>query len=153
MFKIILVLAFVSVVSCHVCLIFPQQRGGFGDINKPASSSCFKIVGPCGDNVPADPEIEFFAGHSYNITFQKNLNHWNSTDPGYFSVSYGHGINPHFSTLAKVTDTNTPPLTLYTTQITLPKIDDDHGIIRVQYISNSVGVPIFYQCADVKLRT
>eukprot|EP01089_Gocevia_fonbrunei_P004036 TRINITY_DN1399_c0_g1_i2.p1 TRINITY_DN1399_c0_g1~~TRINITY_DN1399_c0_g1_i2.p1 ORF type:complete len:160 (+),score=33.72 TRINITY_DN1399_c0_g1_i2:98-577(+) len=146
-------LAFVCLGSCHLCSLFPPQRGGAVGLNKAASPSCIKIDGPCGDNTVERPTLEFIGGQKYNFTFQKNANHWNATDPGYFGVDYSKMTSGplHFESLAKIPDENTADLTLYTVEVTIPVREDPHAVIRFSYVSNHSGEPIFYQCSDVKV--
>eukprot|EP01087_Luapelamoeba_hula_P005259 TRINITY_DN15333_c0_g1_i1.p1 TRINITY_DN15333_c0_g1~~TRINITY_DN15333_c0_g1_i1.p1 ORF type:complete len:164 (+),score=26.33 TRINITY_DN15333_c0_g1_i1:724-1215(+) len=140
------------VADAHLCMLFPPQREGYGGaaINTAAEMSCFRLKPPCGLNTFVKPTVSVNAGTAYNITFQKNLSHWNSSNPGKFIVSYSpRWTDPHFKPVATISDTSAPSLTLYTTNITIPtNMISLHGVLQVQYVTNS-GVGPFYQCADI----
>jgi hypothetical protein len=142
---------FAACSEAHLCLLFPPQRGPLGNINQPGSLTCFHLVGPCGSAAASSPTIALRSGASYNITFQKNINHFNSAQPGSFVVSYSATAqSPSFQKLAVVPDTNAPALTLYSAGIALPRQSTSHGLLQVQYITNN-GVGPFYQCSDISV--
>eukprot|EP01088_Endostelium_zonatum_P011084 TRINITY_DN248_c0_g1_i1.p2 TRINITY_DN248_c0_g1~~TRINITY_DN248_c0_g1_i1.p2 ORF type:complete len:161 (-),score=30.26 TRINITY_DN248_c0_g1_i1:74-535(-) len=147
--KVVVFLCLVAVAVAHVCTFFPPQRGPLYGLNTPASNACFLTTPPCGINNETSPRVVLQAGHEYNITFQKNENHW-TVNAGYWAIEIAPHPGAPYHTLAKFADTNSPALTMYTIPVHLPTQPSDHAIIRVHYACN--GLPFtFYTCSDVAL--
>eukprot|EP01113_Clastostelium_recurvatum_P032596 TRINITY_DN420_c0_g1_i2.p1 TRINITY_DN420_c0_g1~~TRINITY_DN420_c0_g1_i2.p1 ORF type:complete len:162 (-),score=39.49 TRINITY_DN420_c0_g1_i2:75-560(-) len=141
-------LLFVSIsgVSGHLCVLAPNQRTPLGDsINKAGALVCQYQTGPCGGVAMTKPQA-IDRNTNYTIVFQKNANHWNTTNPGTFVVSFQETHGNSFL-IEKIPDTNTPDLTLYTVPVHITTEIKGEGYVQVTYITNSVGN--FYQCADV----
>jgi hypothetical protein len=58
-------------VSGHVCLLYPEQRGGLFGLEKPGSSPCIRVTGPCGGIPVGPPSAKFKRGTFANVRFQK----------------------------------------------------------------------------------
>lgn len=126
-------------------------------INHPAAADCGLTEAPCGNRTESGPLIAYVAGESYFVTFQKNLNHFDVSHPGYFAISFlanitEDGMCNDAVLLAKVPDTSDPSLTLYTVKVIMPTTPTDHGVLQAVYTTdNPKAPPDFYQCADIKL--
>jgi len=150
-FVCVVILGLISSSFGHICTLFPPQRVPLYGLNTVASNSCFNIEAPCGNNTPTTPMVELIAGSTYNITFQKNQNHW-TTPAGNFTISISLSAKPNtkWEMLAVIPDTNTPALTLYDLPITLPSQASPHAVLRVHY--DCLGLPFtFFACSDIKL--
>ena len=53
--------------------------------------TCFMIItatythtttGPCGGRPAQEPQLALIAGRNFTVVFQKNVSHFNSTNPG-----------------------------------------------------------------------
>eukprot|EP01091_Cochliopodium_minus_P021271 TRINITY_DN9655_c0_g1_i1.p1 TRINITY_DN9655_c0_g1~~TRINITY_DN9655_c0_g1_i1.p1 ORF type:complete len:164 (-),score=46.56 TRINITY_DN9655_c0_g1_i1:30-494(-) len=149
---LVVLLAIVYTSNAHLCLIAPHQRGTLADFNKEASADCGLQQGPCGGRNPQEPAVEIHPAAQFYATFQKNLNHYNPSNPGNFTISWGRYENPSsFTNLATIPDTNSSSLTLYINQLKFPIVNQaQRGVIQVVYNTN-IGLT-FYQCADIYLR-
>eukprot|EP01113_Clastostelium_recurvatum_P012696 TRINITY_DN165_c0_g2_i1.p1 TRINITY_DN165_c0_g2~~TRINITY_DN165_c0_g2_i1.p1 ORF type:complete len:166 (+),score=29.79 TRINITY_DN165_c0_g2_i1:52-549(+) len=138
----------VPLVSCHLCLIYPMQRTPVGDLNKAGSPYCYFQTGPCGTTVGAKPTQEFVIGSNLTVVFQKNANHYNSTNPGRWQLNFQTG-NEYFS-IYDFPDDNSPDLSWYSLPLAIPSDwTPQAGVLQVVYQTNTVGS--FYQCADVAI--
>ena len=80
----------------------------------------------------------------------KNLDHFNASKPGNFSVFLWDSAGTS-TPLAVVKDTNAPSLTVYRVDITIPKTAAaGNYIIQSVYNTNSPVHPQFVQCSDVQ---
>lgn len=145
-------LLFVAIASAHVCLLQPLQRGSLNGLNTVGTPDCGLTTGPCGGRHAEQPKQILKSGSEYTIVFQKNRDHYASNATGFFHISYEKaGHFGSFRTLAKIPDTSSPSLTLFSHTVRLPDQEWKHVIINVQYSAPSEGV-VFYQCADVELK-
>lgn len=139
-----------TAVQAHLCMLNPIQRGPVDDISKPGSQNCYIVSGPCGGQ-KAHPGARTIlpAGSNLNVIFQKNLDHWNSTHPGYFQINIGQD-EKHMREVMRLNDTSDGSGHIYTTQVTLPgNLNQGDGyVIQMTYVSNTVPIT-FYQCADI----
>ncbi|KAK3804465.1 hypothetical protein RRG08_058587 [Elysia crispata] len=136
---------------CHLCLISPPQRGSMVGINKAGAADCILLKEPCGGRDERTSPVSLMPGERFVLTFQKNLDHFNKTSPGYFSVSLVEADRPHGESheILKMADTSDPSLTLYSANITMPHMPG-HMVLQARYVTNNPQAPpIFYQCADV----
>merc|ERR1712012_1195278 len=114
----------VCVYTCtaHLCLISPPQRGSMEGLNKGGSDDCILLKPPCGGRDRPQHPIGLGAGENFTVTFQKNLDHFNASTPGYFSVSLlelegrNHTVGHE---VYKTEDTSAPSLSLYSANITI----------------------------------
>jgi hypothetical protein len=88
------------------------------------------------------------AGESYFVTFQKNLNHFDVSHPGYFAISFlanitEDGMCNDAVLLAKVPDTSDPSLTLYTVKVIMPTTPTDHGVLQVHSAKYLISILLF----------
>nr|KAG5698608.1 hypothetical protein BaRGS_027119 [Batillaria attramentaria] len=89
------------------------------------------------------------AGQNFTVVFQKNLDHFDSASPGYWSVSIGKESGT-LKELFRTADTATPSLTVYSANITIPEQTGKNMVIQTQYVTKNPKAPAaFYQCADV----
>eukprot|EP00013_Stygamoeba_regulata_P022455 CAMPEP_0177652112 /NCGR_PEP_ID=MMETSP0447-20121125/12930_1 /TAXON_ID=0 /ORGANISM="Stygamoeba regulata, Strain BSH-02190019" /LENGTH=155 /DNA_ID=CAMNT_0019155283 /DNA_START=43 /DNA_END=510 /DNA_ORIENTATION=+ len=143
--------AFVSLCSAHLCTIYPLQRGPTDNIDSPGSQSCFLVKGPCGgfDQPGANPTV--FSGKIF-LAIEKNLNHWNSADPGNFEVSL---INGNTTTqILQFSDTDeTAPFVYYMMAGVPENFPKGAATLQVIYNTNNPNAPAqFFQCSDVQLK-
>mmetsp|Transcript_2034 Transcript_2034/g.7359 ORF Transcript_2034/g.7359 Transcript_2034/m.7359 type:complete len:180 (+) Transcript_2034:84-623(+) len=153
---LVLLVLFATIAECHLCLFWPPQRGELDGYNKVEADDCGLQTGPCGGRATGPIEGHTMAvGANNTITFQKNQNHYNATEPGNFSFAIAYRSNPQqqhdFIDLGSIPDTDTPALTMYTVPVELPNPILRHAVLQVAYnTNNSPGT--FYQCADINLR-
>lgn len=121
-------------------------------LNKNGSTDCILTEGPCGGRrARPHPEVVLGAGETFAMTFQKNLDHFNSAKPGYFAISLG-SENGTMEELYKTPDTATPALYLYTANVTMPLRLNGTYVLQAKYITNNPKAPAaFYQCADIRV--
>ncbi|XP_065897849.1 uncharacterized protein [Dysidea avara] len=143
----------VAVCEAHLCLFNPQQRGTMNGINAAGSNDCILLDGPCGGRKAMKPTVGIMAGVPYTVVFQKNLDHFNTADPGMFVVSVGeNSASPTFKQVGMVMDSGTPSLHVYTMNVTFPKVMSDGAVVQVKYVTNNKQAPaVFYQCADIMM--
>ena len=86
------------------------------------------------------------------MTWQKNVNHFNSANPGNFTVLYEDTANSSEPVaLLVVPDDNSPSLTLYTFDVVIPLQITSSATISLAYISNTA--PTYYSCSDFSVYT
>jgi len=135
----------------HLCLLAPPQRGNMTSLNKAASPDCGLTKAPCGGrNVTTHYPIGLGAGEDFEFIWQKNLDHFNATEPGYFSIKIGRSPE-HMMEIFRTPDTNASSLALYTKFAHIPREHDEGPhILQATYVTNNPKAPeAFYQCADV----
>uniref|UniRef100_A0A6B2L247 Uncharacterized protein n=1 Tax=Arcella intermedia TaxID=1963864 RepID=A0A6B2L247_9EUKA len=146
--------------NAHICLIWPQQRGGGWDPSgaMPGDDLCFEPTAPCGKKaIPSAPTDILYAGTTVYINFQQNLNHYNPGWPGYLDVSYAVGSSlpnddpfvvldriPDYWSHAQSSQTN------FSVPVLIPAVQCDWCTLRVRYHPNKPTEPIFHNCGDVK---
>jgi len=148
--KQIIIFVILIVTSClaHVCFLNPEQRGGVNSgINQIASNECFQTTAPCGSFPQGAPEVFYASGENITVIFQKNLNHWDATNPGNFTVNFSEN-GMMWKNLASMPDNNDASLTLFTLNVTIPNIKAPKTMLQVIYAPNGPPGP-FYQCADI----
>eukprot|EP00026_Physarum_polycephalum_P020836 Phypoly_transcript_23688.p1 GENE.Phypoly_transcript_23688~~Phypoly_transcript_23688.p1 ORF type:complete len:183 (+),score=26.93 Phypoly_transcript_23688:51-551(+) len=158
----VLWMAVVGLVSGHICMWEPHQRGPV-DISYGGNPTCYHLYAPCGGKnnsiPPGPPVVSLKAGSPYAVEFQQNLNHWYAPKPGFMMaeialsengvfVPFGE-IIPDFNAGDMVTQTN------FTIKGIVPNYPCAACVLRVQYVSNNPGEGegsnIFYQCADISI--
>jgi len=154
--KVLVVLVIAAIVAqssmAHLCVFNPLQRAPLYDINTQASNSCKLFNAPCGFNTPGNPVISVKAGEEYTVVFQKNENHWTQQNRGNFSINFASSPTGSFKMLAVVEDTNTPSLTVFTANVTIPMLSSSAAQAVLQFIYDTDGgPPNFYQCADIAI--
>ncbi|XP_033729611.1 uncharacterized protein LOC117318771 [Pecten maximus] len=145
----------VGMCSSHLCLLNPRQRGSLSGYNKAATEDCYLTQGECGGRM-SDPNnmAVFQRGMNYTVILQKNLDHFNTTNPGSFDITLHHktGISYYTRTLATIPDTAAPSLSLYMTDVYIPHdlqlSESPSYVIEVVYNTNTIPVT-FRQCADI----
>jgi len=95
---------------------------------------------------------EFISDNSewiYVIT--KNLNHYNSTRPGNFTVNLLDKSQKYIMTIGSAPDTNAPSGSLYQLYQKIPGTlaNGENYVVQAIYFTHSDGDLTFYQCADV----
>jgi hypothetical protein len=162
-----ILLSCLTYCSSHICVFDPPQRGGAVIANQPGMEKCYRKVGPCGDMPSEQPSAKLTSGSQYQVTFQQNLNHFNTPSassplsPGFLDVSVALNSNPtesdfayystpipDFNAMNQITQTN------FTANIVVPSVSTSTlAVVRVRYVSNNAGEndrgEIFYQCSDV----
>jgi len=147
-FALLALLVIVAHCSAHICLTNPPQRDNIPETLQPGDPSCAITTGPCGATPQGPPKLYYKGGTLIRVSFQKNLDHWNSATPGSFEILFTEHPTANFHPLLKIPDTATPSLTLYNENVTLPATPTSTGIIQVIYTPNG-GVPTFYSCSDI----
>jgi len=148
--KLLLLAALISIATAHVCLLNPHQRGSMVGINQAAAADCYLRDAPCGSRTEEMPSVLLPAGRNVTISFQKNLAHYNTANPGSFVVAIQTTPNGAWKILTSIPDDTLPSLTLYNLNVVLPAESSLHAVLQVQYISNAAP-GTFYQCADISL--
>jgi hypothetical protein len=131
--RVLLVSLLVSVASAHTCLLSPTQRGGLPSSLAVADKACFK-TDACITKPKEAPTAIFEQGSKIPLVFQKNLNHFNASNPGVWTVYYAQHPTANFHVLSKFPDTNTDSLTVYSLPVTLPNVDSatqDHAAAAI----------------------
>ncbi|XP_059140758.1 uncharacterized protein LOC131928689 [Physella acuta] len=147
MMKIVILAALICICSGHLCLVSPAQRGTANGINAAGAQDCYLITPPCGGRAQnLTSTTGLLAGKNFVVTFQKNIDHFNSAAPGYFSVSLG-ADETSLKELTRVPDTSDPSLTLYSATIAVPRTPGNQ-VLQVSYVTNKTP-PLFNQCSDV----
>jgi len=129
--KILSVIVLLFCVSClaHVCFLNPEQRGGVNSgINQIASNECFQTTGPCGSFPQAPPNIFYASSENISVIFQKNLNHWDASKPGNFTINFSPDGNA-WHNLAVMPDNNDGSLTIFALNVTLPNMKSAKSIL------------------------
>ncbi|XP_070209571.1 uncharacterized protein [Littorina saxatilis] len=148
--SIALLFVCVSVCTAHLCMLSPPQRSALNDINKAGSDSCILLDGPCGKVTPSVSKLFLQGGANLTVVFQKNLDHFNSVSPGYWSVSIGdEANNGTFKELYRTADTSIPSLSLLTAVITVPEpvgTKGEHMVLQTQYVTKNPKAPPVLQC-------
>ncbi|XP_063403697.1 uncharacterized protein LOC134687376 [Mytilus trossulus] len=151
----LLLLICVAQSWCHLCLIFPEQRGDM-DITRSGSSTCFRHGSPCGGQAPETPGVTpYMGGQQMWIKIQQNYNHYEVGFPGYMDIAIAPLNSLDFQMLAFTPDYYVHAqdhVKNFTTIVVLPNIDCDHCVIRARYNPHKPGETIFYQCADIKIK-
>ncbi len=156
----LLCLLVVETVHSHLCMLNPNQRGGF-NITGGGNSACFRYKSPCGGQPMGAPQYTIQSGVPYPIQFQQNLNHFSIGHPGYLELSFSPKADPQleadFTVLSAISDYY-PYFQWTQTNFTkelvalLPKgFESEHSVIRVRYVPHKPSEPIFHQCADVRV--
>ncbi|CAH1785645.1 unnamed protein product, partial [Owenia fusiformis] len=150
--KVLVLLVVICGAMAHLCLLSPLQRGTMNGINTAGATDCLLTTGPCGGRQPHGyPPLAFKAGSNQTVIFQKNLDHYNKTTPGYFSISFGPA-QIALKEFSRVPDRGEPSLYVYTVNVTIPKKPDPFHTIQVVYVTNNTAAPpMFYQCADFQI--
>jgi len=122
-------------------------------LNNKGSPDCILTKAPCGGREAPRTHrdgVGLTEGENFTVTFQKNLDHFNTKTPGYFSISLGPHQGP-MKEVYKIADSAVPALTLFTTNITIPQQEKEGPmILQAQYITNNPAAPpAFYQCSDI----
>eukprot|EP00164_Ancoracysta_twista_P001490 GFYU01001951.1.p1 GENE.GFYU01001951.1~~GFYU01001951.1.p1 ORF type:complete len:563 (-),score=208.14 GFYU01001951.1:43-1689(-) len=153
----IIVALVVTNALAHLCIINPHQRGDL-DVSHPASSTCFRTEGPCGNQPTEEPQVTLQAGHKAEFKFQQNLNHYSTGHRGYFEFSFTKLSDPQseddFEVLSVLPDYQAYhewTQTNFTVSIAVPKVECSHCVFRFRYISHKPTEPIFHQCVDVAI--
>jgi len=145
MMKIVLVALLLCVcVNAHMCLVSPYQRGASVNLTSVGLNECYLLDGPCGGQDQSDIKFVAITGIAFPVVFQKNLNHFNSSAPGTFSVSYA-ADGQNFQLIAKMADDASPDLSVYTIDVTIGQ-SSDAAVLQVTY--DIGGGTVFYQCSD-----
>jgi hypothetical protein len=148
--------AFLAAASAHMCMFAPTQRGGLdGSVNDPAALKCAGHVGPCG-NQPNSllPTQIMRANVPFIVVIQKNLDHYNSTNPGYFAVSFADVADPSesdFTTLLQIPDGPAsvyPDQYLFFANVSVQAKPLRHGVLRSTYITNNVNAGNYFSCTS-----
>ncbi|XP_013390313.1 uncharacterized protein LOC106158763 [Lingula anatina] len=150
----LMALALPYVVDGHLCLISPPQRGSMSGLNKPGATDCGLTQGPCGGRSAKTPTIALKSDTIYPLVFQKNLDHYTETSPGYFNVLMWDPMKNTSTELLEIPDEGEPSLHLYTYEITIPYVGKvNKGVkryLQVTYVTKNKKAPAeFYQCADL----
>lgn len=136
-------------VSCHLCLLDPVQRGGLPEVLVPDDDACFKTR-MCSKE-SGKIHAEYSQGNEIEISYQKNANEYNSTNPGIFQIWFSEQPSAEMKLMGMFKDDDSPELTIYTRKITLPDKPLDNAVIMVEYDPHNSNGRIYYQCADIKI--
>ena len=138
-----------AVVSAHLCVMSPSQRGGTAGSDKPGASICAQLSS-CGAAKPGAPAANWTEGQPQKLVWMKNLDHWNSAAPGNFSINIWQN-GKVLGHLKPIPDDNKPSLTQYAEQVLIPT-SAAKGVytVEVVYYTNNPQAPAaFYECTDI----
>eukprot|EP00698_Gefionella_okellyi_P015995 TRINITY_DN4551_c0_g1_i1.p1 TRINITY_DN4551_c0_g1~~TRINITY_DN4551_c0_g1_i1.p1 ORF type:complete len:180 (+),score=28.02 TRINITY_DN4551_c0_g1_i1:1-540(+) len=149
---LVIFVAMLAGTFAHMCLLSPLQRVPIPEdgINQVANNACAQVNAPCGNAPTGTIRGTFKRSQNITVVFQKNLNHWSPTTQGSFIISFRTAIHSNFHILKSIPDTNTPSLTLFLEDITLPSQSAVDGLLQVEYNTAGSDGP-FYQCADIQV--
>ncbi len=116
-----ILLAFLATASGHLCALNPLQRGGVNGAQSPAADACGQGTGPCGSQPAGSPVAAYLTGEAHGIHMLKNLDHYNKTKPGSFSVFLWDAAGKSVR-LGQIPDTAAPSLTEYIVDIKVPRV-------------------------------
>jgi len=150
--KISLLASVLYTCHAHLCLISPPQRGSMTGLNAKGAADCLLTTGPCGGRDHPSPPVGLGEGEKFVMTWQKNLDHFNSAKPGYFAVSIGNSTQ-NMTEIHRTADSSSfPSLSLISANVTIPREHTGHKILQVKYVTNNPSAPaVFYQCSDVNI--
>jgi len=141
----------VSFCYAHMCMLNPYQRDGPVDaINTVGASACGLTTPPCGGTSPDEVIKEIVSDNNqWAFVMQKNLNHFNSANPGNFTVNVLNAQMTFVDHIGSVPDTNLTSLSFYQLYTKIPTnlLAGDHYIIQAIYFTNHGNN--YYQCSDV----
>jgi len=154
-----LIFSFFYISYSHICLLYPQQSGPTGDMNKVDASICNYVTkGPpdrvsCTHN-PSAPAIYLDPSTtSLNVIFQKNVNHYNASQSGtqaYFEVTWI--IENQVSNSYKFNDTNSASLSLIYVKLPITYTKSSTAYVHILYYApygNEIFV--YHQCSNLVL--
>jgi hypothetical protein len=119
-------------------------------VTTPAADICAVVTSPCGGSATGAPVAAYFSGDSHHVDLIKNLDHFNASKPGNFSVYLWNAAGPTF--VGTAMDTNAPSLSVYRVDADIPKTAAaGNYILQSVYYTNSPVHPVFYQCSDVQI--
>ena len=116
-----LLLAFLATASGHMCAMHPLQRGGVNGAQKPGADVCAQVDVPCGALPAGAPVAAYLTGEAHGVHLLKNLDHFNKTDPGSFSVYLWDAAGKSIR-LNEIPDTAAPSQTEYIVDIKVPRV-------------------------------
>ncbi|KAF6017738.1 hypothetical protein EB796_023939 [Bugula neritina] len=148
MFNYIILLSCAVIVSSHLCLINPHQRGPLGGLNVPGAEDldCNLTAPPCGGRPREQSILSLKADSNLTVVFQKNIGYFDPALPGNFTISVGADENS-FTELVTFEDSETKDLYLHFIHDVVVPSTLGHHIFQVTYVT-SPGV-VYYQCADI----
>lgn len=131
-FFILIVVTLFGVCNSYMCLLNPYQRGGAipqASLNKAGSEECGRTSKYCGGVNSNNSEMSaFFSGDTIVIALQKNLDHYNSANPGNFTIHLFQNSNPKL--FGSVQDSSYGSLSIYEVSGTIPA--DNEGLYTLQ---------------------
>ncbi|KAJ8314814.1 hypothetical protein KUTeg_006964 [Tegillarca granosa] len=155
---IYVLILYIDLSSGHLCLLYPEQRGGFKyPLMYPFPlPSCAHYGEPCGGIKPEKPLRVFEAGKQAYVKWQQNMNIYDIGNPGYMDISIAPLNSSEFEVLAVVQDQNA--FNDYVRQnisalIIVPNKECEHCVLRVRYKTNRPGELVYVQCADITIVT
>lgn len=158
--KVVLFLAvagwLAGLCSAHLCLIYPKQRGSLNAFDKPGAPDCYLRTAECGGRMKdlyRSPS-EFTRGKNYTLVFQKNLDHHNAANPGFFNISLHNqpGYPVYINQLAFVRDSGHASAAYNSVDVQIPMdvpvtVNPEY-FLQVVYDTHTLPF-MFYQCADI----
>ena len=117
----VLALSLLASASAHLCALSPLQRGGVFGAQTPAADVCGQGAAPCGALPAGAPVVAYLTGEQHRVHLLKNLDHFNKTAPGAFSV-YLWDAAGKSTRLGMTPDSAKPSLTEYLVDITVPRV-------------------------------
>ncbi len=122
MAKLVAALSLLAASSdAHLCALNPLQRGGVSGAQKPGADICGQGAAPCGAVKAGAPVAAYLTGEQHGIHLLKNLDHYNKTDPGSFTVYLWDAAGKSVK-LNEVADTAAPSQTEYIVDIKVPRV-------------------------------
>lgn len=122
MAKLVAALSLLAASSdAHLCALNPLQRGGVSGAQKPGADICGQGAAPCGAVKAGAPVAAYLTGEQHGIHLLKNLDHYNKTDPGSFTVYLWDAAGKSVM-LNEVADTAAPSQTEYIVDIKVPRV-------------------------------
>ncbi|KAK6167608.1 hypothetical protein SNE40_021593 [Patella caerulea] len=149
--KVALFVGIVAVCAAHMCMLSPAQRGSLVGFNKVGAADCYLKTGPCGGRPKSENYVTLKAMQNLTVVLQKNLDHYSTTDPGQFTISFGATEGSGMKMLGMIPDTSEQSLSLYAMNVTIPSVSSGQYVLQSVYITNNPKTLLFYECADIMI--
>jgi len=162
------IFCFFALTQAHLCLINPPQRGPVPPLNTPATPECSVVeiskvphqyTTFCGQLAPKNPIITYTPGSIVPMAWQKNNNHFNTTNPAssfsVFLLSSTDAMSAKRHALFSIPDNNDPQLTVIIQLVQIPAAlgEFNHAVLQVVYDAPYDGKDyVYYQCVDIAVR-
>ena len=153
---LVLMSLFVSLSFGHVCLLSPYQRPGYVNdtqLSVKGAGECGLTTYPCGGVAAGSVINSAIMSETLTFVMEKNLDHYNATTPGNFTIALWSSNGTYIRDLGHVSDDSRASGSIYQVKVTIPhEVGKSRVIIQATYYTNNPDAPpAFYQCADLAI--